>query len=166
MPITRAPVGPFRAAESSPTVGAFEYAYSAVANGAASMGYEWIRDQLERPSAPPKVTGPRSVDQSRGPLPAELLDAFDEADRRYIDELDRMARLAQNEQIAAASDENLQRQLQIAAVNDSIDHLGENDRAIIAATLRQQYYERVQRVQAAARASHRGHAASRQAAAG
>ena len=121
---------------------------------AASMGYNWIRDQLERPSAPPKVTGPRSVDQSRGPLPAELLDAFDEADRRYIDELDRMARLAQNEQIAAASDENLQRQLQIAAVNDSIDHLGENDRAIIAATLRQQYYERVQRVQAAARASH------------
>ena len=45
----------------SPTVGAFEYAYSAVANGAANMGYNWIRDQLERPSAPPKVTGPRVV---------------------------------------------------------------------------------------------------------
>ena len=67
----------------SPTVGAFEYAYSAVANGAASMGYNWIRDQLERPSAPPKVTGPRSVDQSRGPLPAELLDEWDEMDRQF-----------------------------------------------------------------------------------
>jgi hypothetical protein len=36
----------------SPTVGAFEYAYGAVANGLALIGYYWIRDQLERPSAP------------------------------------------------------------------------------------------------------------------
>jgi hypothetical protein len=36
----------------SPTVGAFEYAYGAVANGLASIGYYWIRNQLERPSAP------------------------------------------------------------------------------------------------------------------
>jgi hypothetical protein len=45
----------------SPTVGFFEYAYSAVANGAASMGYNWIRHQLERPSAPAKVTSAHVV---------------------------------------------------------------------------------------------------------
>src|SRR3546814_1011686 len=56
----------------SPTVGAFEYAYGAVANGLANIGYNWIRDQLARPSPPPKPPAPRSVDGPRGPLPAEL----------------------------------------------------------------------------------------------
>src|SRR3546814_20221998 len=54
----------------SPTVGAFEYAYGAVANGLANIGYNWIRDQLDRPSPPPKPPAPRSVDGPRGPLPA------------------------------------------------------------------------------------------------
>ena len=75
-------------------VGAFEYAYSAVVSGAASMGGNWIRNQLERPSAPARAPGPRSVDDPRGPLPAELLDELDEIDRQYIEELDRAARLA------------------------------------------------------------------------
>jgi YD repeat-containing protein len=43
----------------SPAVGAFEYAYGVLANIAGNMAYEWIREQLERPSAPERR--PRSV---------------------------------------------------------------------------------------------------------
>jgi hypothetical protein len=49
----------------SPTVGAFEYAYGAVANGMAN----WINDRLNQPSPPPKPPGPRSVD-ALGPMDA------------------------------------------------------------------------------------------------
>jgi hypothetical protein len=131
-------------------VGVFEYAYSAVANGAANMGYSWIRSQLEQPSAAPTVPRPRSVDE-RGPLPAELLDQWDEEDRRYTDELDSMAQWTENEQITAASKQRLQLQLQLNAARDLVDSFGADidDRAIIRATLRQQMEERVLRQKAA-----------------
>ena len=110
----------------------------------------------------PRHNSPKP-EQGSQPMPAELLDMFDEMDRQYIEELDRMARLAQNQQIAAASDESLQFQLQMSAWEDRIAHYGEanKDRAVIAATLRQQYYERVQRMQAAADARARREAEQR-----
>jgi YD repeat-containing protein len=138
----------------SPTVGAFEYAYGAVANGLADIGYNWIRDRLERPSAPAKAPRPRSVDDPRGPLPAELIDLFDKVDQEYIQELDRAALAAANERIAAAGDESLRWQLRWGAMQDLIDHYGEglDDRAIIGSALRQRNAERLQREQATAAA--------------
>ena len=73
----------------------------------------------------PRHNSPRPEQGSQPILPAELLDMWDEIDRQYIEELDRMARLAQNQQIAAASDESLQLQLQLTAWQDRIDHFGE-----------------------------------------
>jgi hypothetical protein len=37
----------------SPVVGAFEFAYGTVASGLVNLGYRWIRQLLERPTAPP-----------------------------------------------------------------------------------------------------------------
>ena len=131
-----------------PTVGFFEF----VANGLASRGYNWIRDQAERPSAPAATPTRRSVDDPRGPLPSELIDLWDEMDRLMIQEMDDNARAARNQQIAAASDESLQFQLRLGALQDRIDHFGErnDDRAIIDSVMRQRNAERVQREQAAA----------------
>ena len=52
--------------------------------------------------------------------------------------------MAQNEQIAAASDQSLQLQLGMSALDDSIAHFGEanDDRPIIASTLKQNNHER------------------------
>jgi hypothetical protein len=124
----------------SPTVSMFEYAYGAVAN----MAVNWIQDQLERPSAPPKVSRPRSVNE----LPQELLDKFDEIDRQFDDELDR-------ERIAAARRDRLQWQLRMDALKDAEQipatirerlqrQLGEgiNNRAITEAALRQRLLKR------------------------
>src|SRR3546814_6389717 len=127
----------------SPTVGAFEYAYGAVANGLANIGYNWIRDQLDRPSPPPKPPAPRSVDGPRGPLPAELIDVWDEIDRQYTEQLDAAERFGRNQQIAAESDERLAWQLKLSAMQYRIDHFGAgiDDRAIIAAVKRQRNAE-------------------------
>jgi hypothetical protein len=137
--------------EKKAAVGIFEDAYGPLANGAASMGFSWIRQQLERPSAALPVQGPRSVDEPRGALPAQLLDQWDEEDRLYTAELDRSAQRRQNEQIAAASKLRLQQEQQFSVMQDLIDNFGTDfdDRAIIRATLRQQGEERRQRWQSA-----------------
>jgi YD repeat-containing protein len=149
----------------SPVVGAFEYAYSAVANGLANMGYNWIRQQIERPSAPAPAPGPRSVDDPRGPLPADLLDMWDELDMQQVEKEDREANAARNKQISEASDESLRWRTAFDRMQDLIDHFGENidDRAIIKAARRQLNAERVQqekltalaRARAAAKAAER-----------
>jgi YD repeat-containing protein len=136
--------------ERKAAVGIFEDAYGPLANGAASMGFSWIRQQLERPSAGPPVQGPRSVDEPRGALPAQLLDQWDEEDRLYTEEQDRIAQRRQNEQIAADGKRRLEQELQFSAMQDLIDNFGTDidDRAIIRATLRRQGEERRQRWQA------------------
>ena len=138
----------------SPVVGAFEYAYSAVANGLANMAYNWIRDQLERPSVPVRASGPRSVDDPRGPLPAELLELWDDIDRLHIEQLDSAALFARNQEIASAGADSVDWQLRMAQLLDRIDHFGEgiDDRAIVASVLKQKNAERLHRAQAAAAA--------------
>jgi YD repeat-containing protein len=130
----------------SPTVGMFEYLYSTVANGLVNHGFAWIREQLNTPSAPAVAPRPRSVDDPRGPLPAETIDVFDEIDRWQIEKEDREALAARNEQIALESDKRLW-QLELNAMQDRIEHIADNDRAIISSTLR---HQQVQRGKAAA----------------
>ncbi len=136
----------------SPVVGAFEYAYSGVASGLANMAFDWIRQQLERPTAPSKPSGPRSVDKPRGRLSADLTDAWDELDRQQVLEEDRNTLAAINARTEAESNERLGLELGFADLEDKIAHFGEgiNDRAIIASARRQMNEERVRREQAAA----------------
>jgi hypothetical protein len=129
-----------------PNARAWDALYQELAMG---LGQVVIQDSF----GSPQTDAPRPEQRSQSPLPPELLNAWDELDRQYIEELDRMARLAQNQQIAEASDESLQFQLQMSALDDSIAHIGEaiDDRAIIASTLNQKNHERrMQREQAAA----------------
>ncbi|MGH8647071.1 MAG: hypothetical protein ACREX4_22485, partial [Gammaproteobacteria bacterium] len=123
-----------------PNARAWDALYQELAMG---LGQLAIQDSFGSPRH-----NPRSVDEPRGPLPAELLDQWDEMDRQ----IDRME---QNEQIAADSRDSLQFQLQMSALDDSIAHFGEaiDDRAIIASSLKQKNHERrMQREQAAAAA--------------
>src|SRR5262249_13480689 len=127
-----------------PNARAWDALYQELAMG---LGQVVIQDSF----GSPRRNSPKPEQRSQ-PMPAELLDMFDEIDRQYIEELDRMARLAQNQQIAAASDESLQLQLQLTEWQDRIDHFGEAINIDSDAFLRQKNHQRVQRVQAAAAA--------------
>jgi YD repeat-containing protein len=127
----------------SPVVGAFEYVYGAFVNGLAATSYTWIRKRLEQPSAPARGQ-PRSVDDPKGPLPADLLEQWDEEDWLYTDELDRASRVAESERISTDSNERLEGQLRLNVLKDLIEHYGEDidDREIIRSALRQRSAER------------------------
>ncbi|MDF2120414.1 putative Ig domain-containing protein [Roseiarcaceae bacterium H3SJ34-1] len=128
----------------SPVVGAFEYAYDAVANGLANIGYQWIQEQLAPPTPASQPARPRSVD-AKGPISQEQIDLWDKIDREYTAELDRAALAAANEQTDAASRERMGWQIRLGLLQDQIDHLGEfDDRSIIAAALQNANAERVQ----------------------